>query len=253
MVFDPKKVNKLNELELSVYQYVVSNLEEVSEMTIRELSNSCHVSTASILRFCNKLGFSGYSELRYVIKQKLNEYDSQVIEEFFESSVHINNFLKRVNKENYRKTLEPAIEMIINARHIVFSGIGTSGILGEYGSRCFTNMKMNAYSILDPFYPIPPRGLENTLAIIISVSGETVQMIEKLEDFKLYGAKVLSITNNEESTISRMADYNLSYYMPEVKSKEKKYLNLTTQVPVITLIELLAHQSYMRMNKKQVD
>jgi len=73
MVFDPKRVNKLNELELSVYQYVVSNLEEVSEMTVRELSNSCHVSTASILRFCNKLGYSGYSEFRYVIKQKLNE------------------------------------------------------------------------------------------------------------------------------------------------------------------------------------
>ncbi|MNE81474.1 hypothetical protein D3C80_1781280 [compost metagenome] len=78
-------------------------------------------------------------------------------------------------------------------------------------------------------------------------------MIEKAEDFKRYGAKVLSITNNEESTLARIADYNLSYYMPEVKSKEETYLNLTTQVPVVTLIELLAHQAYIRMNKEQED
>lgn len=253
MIFDPKKVNRLNELEMSVYQYMVNNLEKISAMTIRQLSNVCHVSASSILRCLNKLGFSGYSEFKYEIKQKLNEYNSNVIEEFFESSSHVKSFLKRVNKEDYRKTLEPAIDMIVNARHIAFSGLGTSGILGEYGGRYFTNMKMNAYSIVDPFYPIPPRGLENTLAIIISVSGETVQMIERAEDFRLYGAKVLSITNNENSTLARISDYNLSYYMPEVKSEEEKYLNLTTQVPVITLIELLAHQSYIRMNKEQAE
>ncbi|WP_279289777.1 MurR/RpiR family transcriptional regulator [Clostridium intestinale] len=253
MIFDPKKVKTLNDLEMVVYQYVVDNLEEVSKMTIRELSNVCHVSPSSILRCCNKLGFSGYAEFKYKIKQKVDEYDSQAIEEFFDLGSHIKGFLKDVNKQDYRKVLKPAIDMIIKARHIAFSGIGTSGILGEYGSRYFTNMKMNAYSISDPFYPIPPRGLENTLAIIISVSGETVQMIEKAEDFKRYGAKVLSITNNEESTLARIADYNLSYYMPEVKSKEEKYLNLTTQVPVVTLIELLAHQAYIRMNKEQED
>lgn len=39
-----------------------------------------------------------------------------------------------------------------------------------------------------------------------------------------------------------MADYNISYYMPEVGSPVEDHVNLTTQVPVIALIEILAHQ-----------
>ncbi len=119
---------------------------------------------------------------------------------------------------------------------MAFSGIGTSGILGTYGSRYFANLGINAYSIVDPFLPVPPRGMENTLAIILSVSGETIQMIKQTEDFKRYGAKVLSITNDEKSTIAQMADYNISYYMPVVSGGKEVDLNLTTQVPVITLI-----------------
>ncbi len=156
--------------------------------------------------------------------------------------MQVDNFLKKVNDDNYRDVLEPAVKLILNSRHIAFSGIGTSGTLGMYGSRYFTNMEINAYSIADPFAPIPPRGLENTLAIILSVSGETEQMIDQAMDFKRYGAQVLSITNDENSTIARIADYNISYYMPEVGSPREAHLNLTTQVPVIALIEILAHQ-----------
>ena len=129
--------------------------------------------------------------------------------------------------------------MILNSRHILFTGIGTSGMLGAYGSRYFTNLDLNAYSLSDPFAPIPPRGLENTLVILLSVSGETDRMIEQLRDFKRYGAKTLSITNDEHSTIARLSDYNISYYMPEVGSPREAHLNLTTQVPVVALAVVL--------------
>ncbi|MFZ8515519.1 transcriptional regulator GenR, partial [Staphylococcus aureus] len=77
---------------------------------------------------------------------------------------------------------------------------------------------INSYSIADPFTPIPKRGFENTLALILSVSGETNEMIKQMTDFKTAGAKVLSITNNQHSTIARLADYNISYYMPDERS-----------------------------------
>lgn len=93
--------------------------------------------------------------------------------------MQVDHFLKRVNDDNYRDVLQPAVKMILNKRHIVFTGIGTSGTLGLYGNRYFANMELNAYSLADPFAPIPPRGLENTLVIILSVSGETEQMIEQ--------------------------------------------------------------------------
>ncbi|ROY39853.1 MurR/RpiR family transcriptional regulator [Enterococcus casseliflavus] len=245
-MFDEEKIMRLNELEMAVYKYIVQHFEEIDQLTIREFSAACHVSTSTILRCITKLGYRGYSELKYAICQK-KEQDARAFDLFYDATIQVNTFLKKVNNEDYRKFIQPAVELILSARHVAFSGIGTSGILGTYGSRYFANLGINAYSIVDPFLPVPPRGMENTLAIILSVSGETIQMIKQTEDFKRYGAKVLSITNDEKSTIAQMADYNISYYMPVVSGGKEVDLNLTTQVPVITLIELLAHQVYKQI------
>lgn len=245
-MFDEEKIKTLNELEMAVYKYIVQHFEEIDQLTIRELSAACHVSTSTILRCITKLGYRGYSELKYAICQK-KEQDARAFDLFYDATIQVNTFLKKVNNEDYRKFIQPALELILSTRHVAFSGIGTSGILGTYGSRYFANLGINAYSIVDPFLPVPSRGMENTLAIILSVSGETIQMIKQTEDFKRYGAKVLSITNDEKSTIAQMADYNISYYMPVVSGGKEVDLNLTTQVPVITLIELLAHQVYKQI------
>lgn len=248
-MFDLQKVKELNELELIVYTFIVENMERINQMTIRELSDSCHVSTSTILRCLNKLGFSGYTEFKYALKENLAQ-KGQSFEAFYDANVHVDAFLKKVNNESYRIVLDPAIDLINESKHIVFSGIGTSGILGTYGARYFSNLLFNAYSITDPFIPVPTRGLDTTLVIVLSVSGETVEIIKQIEDFKRYGAKVLSITNDQHSTIARMADFNISYYMPEVTGPDptEESINLTTQVPVIALLEILAQQAYQKEN-----
>lgn len=242
-MFDLEKVHSLNDLEMLVYQYILENTASVPNLTIRQLASNCHVSTSTVLRFCVKMGFAGFSELKYVLKKSNTEVSS--FEQFYDVTIHVGSFLKKINEKNYNEILQPAVQLILNARHIAFSGLGTSAILGNYGSRYFSNMGINAYSILDPFMPIPPKGLENTLAIILSVSGETPEVIKQMVDFKKSSALILSITNDEHSTIARMADYNLSYYMPEERSSlVDSAINTTTQIPVVALIELLAHQAY---------
>lgn len=241
-MFDLEKIHTLNELEMLVYQYVLENPTIMPKLTIRKLSAACHVSTSTILRFCTKMGFEGFSELKYALKEKQPATVS--FEQFYNATIHVDSFLKKLNQQPYYETLEPAIQMIVSARHIAFSGIGTSGILASYGSRYFVNMGIHSYSIPDPFTPIPPRGLENTLAIILSVSGETSEIIRQVTDFKRSGSQILSLTNNEHSTIARLSDYNISYYMPDERSPyTNSTINITTQIPVIALIELLAHQA----------
>lgn len=241
-MFDLENVQSLNELEMIVYNYVLEHIQTVPQQTIRQLSADCHVSTSTILRFCTKMGYNGFSELKYALKKE--DQQTKSFEHYYDATVHVDSFLKKLNQQTYYDMLKPAIDLIVHTRHIAFTGLGTSGILGSYGSRYFANMGINAYSIADPFTPIPPRGFENTLAIMLSVSGETPEMVKQVTDFKKAGAKVLSITNDEHSTIARLADYNVSYYMPDERSPfTDPAINITTQIPVIALIELLAHQS----------
>lgn len=246
-MFDLEKIKLLNDLEMVVYHYTLEHTEQVANSTIRQLSADCHVSTSTILRFCGKLGYEGFSEFKYALKEEKRNGDT--LESYYDAIIHVDSFLKKMSDKSYGQAIEPAVSMIAEARHVVFSGIGTSGTLGDYGSRYFANLGINAYSMLDPFSPVPIRGLENTLAIILSVSGETKEMIKQASDFKRYGAKVLSITNNEFSTVARLADHNLSYYMPEEHSVFfDAAINLTTQVPVIVLLEILAHRVHQKLN-----
>ncbi|MDR1567724.1 MAG: MurR/RpiR family transcriptional regulator [Streptococcaceae bacterium] len=251
-MFDLENIQSLNDLELIVYQYVIEHLNQLPKLTIRELSANCHVSTSTILRFCTKMGFEGFSELKFAIKKEHDE--SSVFEDYYDSAVHVDSFLKKINRETYQKAFKPAVELMLKAEHIVFIGLGTSGVLGGYGSRYFVNIGINAYSVNDPFTPIPPRGFDNTLVVALSVSGETSEIIKMILGFKKSNAKILSITNDEHSTVARLADYNISYYMPQEKAAyAEPYINLTTQIPVVALIELLAHQAANQLSGKSTD
>lgn len=251
-MFDIEKIKLLNELEMLVYQYVIENMNLISKLTIRELAVICHVSTSTVLRFCSKMGFEGFSDFKYSLKNRdLEPIDT--LENYYNASLHVDGFFKKMADESFKERLEPAISMIVDSQYVIFSGLGTSGILGSYGSRYFANLGIQSFSIADPFSPVPTRGMENVLAIILSVSGETKELIQKVMEFKQNKVKVLSITNNESSTVARLADHNLSYYMPEEHSTVyDPAINLTTQVPVIVLIEILAHYASKEIeeNKK---
>ena len=65
LVFTYTQVSSLNETEVHIYNYVLNNKEKVLDESIRELAQDAHVSTATIVRFCKKLGCEGFLELKY--------------------------------------------------------------------------------------------------------------------------------------------------------------------------------------------
>ena len=67
--------------------------------------------------------------------------------------------------------------------------------------------------------------------------------MERVLQFKQNGVKIISITNDENATISKLSDLNFSYYMIDEYASNKSInkLILTTQLPVLALIEILAH------------
>ncbi|MDE7278757.1 MAG: SIS domain-containing protein, partial [Oscillospiraceae bacterium] len=90
--------------------------------------------------------------------------------------------------------------------------------------------------IEDPYYPIES-DIDSTAVIALSVSGETPEIIKLAERFKLHNCKIISITNKSSCTLAKISDYNISYYVTE-NMVDNEY-NITTQVPVVYLIETL--------------
>lgn len=232
-MFKYETIQSLNDLEMLVYNYIIEHKQEVKYMTIRELADAVHVSTSTVLRFCKKNNCDGYSEFRTKFKMYLSEEKKKQPQNGIDE---ISHFFQTVSTPAFENTLSVVSNVLKNAKQIIFIGIGTSGHLGKYGARYFSNLDKYSQYIEDPYFPINS-DMENTVVIALSVRGETVEVIKLAERFKLHNCKLISITNQSACTLAKMSDYNLSYYVTERMVGDE--YNITTQVPVIYLIETL--------------
>lgn len=234
-MFNSEIIKNLNELELMLYRYIMKNTEKVIYMRIRELADEAHVSTTTILRFCKKFDCNGYSEFKVKLKISVeNNVNEKNIKN--DQSVII-DFFKKLNTDELDEKIEAVCDMIYNSPNLVFLGSGTSGILCKYAARYFSTIGKFATYIDDPYFPANYKTYENCTIIILSVSGETKAIIDLVNNFKRENCPIVSITNSENCTISKISDLNISYYITQEKLGRS---DITTQVPVLYIIETIA-------------
>lgn len=236
-MFTHSAVASLNNLEMMVYNFVVKNRDKVIYMTIRELADAAGVSTTTVLRFCRKLNCEGYSEFRVRFKLYLEQNEPQQAN--FGTS-EIISFFRSVNNDEFDALLEEAVDIILESERIIFVGAGTSGALAKYGARFFSNVGKFSNHIDDPYFPVTNDMAKNALAIVLSVSGETEEILRFASQFSLHRCKVLSVTSHENSSLAKLADFNLSWHVPQTRIAG--VYDITTQIPVIYILETLGRK-----------
>ena len=234
-MFSYEEIQGYNETDISIYKYIVSNLSKIQYMTIRELAKETNVSTSTILRFCNKNHYDGYSEIKASLADELTEQNTYPP---LEDLQELSHFFARTNSSAFEEKLLAAVNVIRKADLTIFIGMGSSGTLAKYGARYFSNLGHFSVGLEDALYPIGTFQWNNTIVIAISESGETKRLIEAIHQFKQKNCGILSITNSPLSTLAKLSDWNFSYNLSP-KRINGGY-NGTTQVPVIFVIEALA-------------
>lgn len=236
-MFTHAAVASLNGLEMMVYHYIIKNKDKVMYMTIRELADAAEVSTTTVLRFCRKLNCAGYSEFRVRFKLYLEQQDTQPAN--FGTS-EIISFFKSTNNSEFDTLIDRAVDIICESERIIFVGAGTSGALAKYGARFFSNVGKFSNHIDDPYFPVTRDMAKNALAIVLSVSGETEEILRFASQFSLHHCKVMSITSHDNSSLAKLADFNLSWHIPPVRIGEQ--YDITTQIPVIYILETIGRR-----------
>lgn len=236
-MFSYEVLQSFNHLEMLVCTYVMEHKAEVQYMTIRELADAVHVSTSTVIRFCKKTGCDGYAEFRVQFKMFLKEEKENKRKLDSDSNLdELAYFFRTVSSTRYGEILSQAVAVIGKAKQLIFIGIGTSGILGKYGARYFSNLGKYSQFIEDPYYPIA-KDMDDTVVVALSESGETQEVVKLATRFKEHNCRILSITNGGSNTLAKMSDCNLAYYVSEHLVRDE--YNITTQVPVVYLLETL--------------
>lgn len=236
-MFTHAAIATLNGLEMMVYNFVIKNKDKVMYMTIRELADAAGVSTTTVLRFCRKLSCEGYSEFRLRFKLYMEQTETQPTH--FGSS-EIISFLKSTHNEEFDILIDHAVDIICASERIIFVGAGTSGALAKYGARFFSNVGKFSNHIDDPYFPVTNDMARNALAIVLSVSGETEEILRFASQFSLHHCKVMSVTSHENSSLAKLADFNISWHLPPVRIAG--VYDITTQIPVIYILETIGRR-----------
>ncbi|MBB5888749.1 MurR/RpiR family transcriptional regulator [Lactovum miscens] len=246
-MFETVGIRQLNFLETQVFNALIADRAEVENETIRGFAARLHVSTSTVMHVCKKLGFEGWTELKYHLK---NENNKKILEEQdYDSMLEFSFFLNRLYSNDYQKQLNQAAKLISDADYCIFCGVGASGSLCDYGSKYFVNIGLSSFVISDPFQAVQTNSENKVVALILSESGNTDQVVKKTQEFKSYGAKIISITNSSDTAIAKLADLGFTYNLMDEWSKQYPQGNLTTQLPVIAIIETLAHKSIVKKGK----
>lgn len=227
-------LNGFNELELAIYNCILRNKTRVPHMKIKELADEAHVSTTTIQRFCKRLGCEGYSEFKVRFKEYLKQEELQLSDS---EETTVKGFLSRIDSYEFRDSLQKATNLLTVSNGIIFIGIGTSGILAQYGARYFSNVGRFSLYVDDPYLQILQDLSNGTVTIALSESGTTPQTIHLAAQLKERGSRLIAVTNSENSTLAQISDHVITYHVPEILVNST---NITTQVPVLYILETLA-------------
>jgi glucosamine--fructose-6-phosphate aminotransferase (isomerizing) len=103
-----------------------------------------------------------------------------------------------------------AAELIKGAKNVFFLGCGTAHHAGQVGSSLFAAAGILAPAVLaNEAAEFDQLVGNSTVLIVLSQSGETIDVIEPASRWQKRGAKIISLVNSPFSTLDRMANVTL--------------------------------------------
>ncbi len=144
-------------------------------------------------------------------------------------------------------------ELFEKSKHLVIVACGTSYHAGLYAKNLFekiAHLKTDVYLASEFIYQEPVME-EDTLVLVISQSGETIDTLEALRHSKEMGYQTLSIVNVKGSSIAKESDYTLyTYAGPEIAVASTKAY--TCQLMVLFLLVYRFAYTRNRFTKEEV-
>ena len=145
---------------------------------------------------------------------------------------------KKINFEDAGLTKE-YLEGVSNVYIVACGTAYHAGLVGKYIIEKKTRIKVDV-ELASEFRYRNPVIDENTLIIVLSQSGETLDTLEAMKEGKRKGAKVVAITNVVGSSIAREADHVIyTWAGPEIAVASTKAYS--TQMMILKVEKVLEH------------
>ncbi|MBQ4898354.1 MurR/RpiR family transcriptional regulator [Paenibacillus sp. Marseille-P2973] len=241
----------LTPVERLVAEYILANTEEIPHLSIKSLAKQSKTSDASVLRFCKTMGYSGYRNFIVSISAAVGSMDEERKDVYTDIQpgddlFTITSNISRNNIKSIEDTLSVidrnevarAVKALRASSRIVFFGIGASGLICMDGEQKFSRINKHCHAYTDGHSQLTAATLlgKGDVAIFVSNSGDTVEILETLEIAKKNNVSTIAITRYNKSELADKADILLGISTPEVTMRSGA---MGSRIAMLTVIDIL--------------
>lgn len=203
--------------EQRIAGFVSAHPKEVMHMSMAVLAEKCSVSDPTIVRFCRRLGFSGYQDFKLNLAQSLVpaapfEYDQITAEDSVDNIVRKTcrnslSAIQRALEDLIPAQIEDAAEALMKAGWTGIYATGISEITSMDAEHKFQRLGLRCAAVIGrkKQWMLAEQTRPGEAALIFSQSGATKQMVEVATAVRAGGGRVISVTA-AESPLARVTD-----------------------------------------------
>lgn len=245
--------DSMTPMERRVAEDILENPNDVPNMSIKMLANRSKTSEASIMRFCKTIGSTGYRDFIVNITSSLAiSNDEQDEEKAFTDILPgdelplIIQKIAKYNEQSIKDTISvldenevtKAVKSLKNARRICFFGIGASSLVCTDAMQKFMRINMECFTWVDSHQQLAMATLltKDDVAVLVSNSGNTLEILDILDIAKKQKATVISITRYSKSVLAEKSDIVLSIATPEITIRSGA---MGSRIAMLTIVDIL--------------
>lgn len=237
-----------------IASFVESHQDEIPVLRVQDVAKGCSVQSSAVVRFAQRFGFTGYSEMQAVFTDQLltanpkhHQYRERIRRELTDNSAYDSlsltdklvssgiNSLEELQNGLDQKELDNSATTLSNARKIYIAGMGRSLPIASYLVYALQNLEKDVI-FLNGLGGVPEQYMRtmNHEDVLLAISfapyaGETQTCLQRAKESK---AKIVLISDSALSPISQFADFLLC-------STDNQTLSFRSLTATICLAQIL--------------
>ena len=240
--------------EKQIARYILNHGEDVLSMSAKQLADATYTSPATIVRLCRKIGLEGYNDfkIKYSAELQYDQRNEKRIDVNFpfsnsDDAMQIAKNLVSLTNEVISDTyqlidfdeLNTIVDLLYNNQNIDIYGSGNSilAALSFQHKMMRIQRNVNIKTIPGEQIFMSYNSSKERIALIISYSGETSDLVCYAKILKEKKTPIILITSLGDNQLSRMADYIL-----HLDSREKifnKIAPFSSQISMEYVLNLI--------------
>jgi DNA-binding MurR/RpiR family transcriptional regulator len=223
---------KLNDTDDQIVEYIMKNKGEAVTFSIQYLAAKLYTVPNTITRLSKKLGYDGYSQMKNNLKEEIH---TNLVDPENSLALTIHKTMDLIDQDK----LSITAKMIQDANKVLFYAVGDTAPLCENMVKSLklagkpSSFYVHRHDVVHEINQLQA----TDLLFLISLSGETPQVLEMAELAKQRGVKIISLTHLDRNSLQQIADVNLYCYSPK---KVLNGYNITDKTPVMIVLRALS-------------